>query len=92
MLRVERLLTAAATLSAVLSSPFPTSARPPDHLGSALMLAVLLHVLVVLVVGNAPGGDAKPGEGVWGPITVRLQGDRFEKGSGEPARPRRDSA
>ena len=54
-------------------------------MGQALLLAVLLHVLVLLVVGNAPGGAAKPGEGVWGPLNVRLQGDRYEPGSGAPA-------
>ncbi len=54
-------------------------------MGQALLLAVLLHVLLVLVVGNAPGGSAKPGEGAWGPLNVRLKGDRFEPGSGEPA-------
>ena len=54
-------------------------------MGQALLLAVLLHVLLLLVVGNAPGGAAKPGEGVWGPLNVRLQGDRYEPGSGAPA-------
>lgn len=54
-------------------------------MGQALLLAVLLHVLLVLVFGTAPGGSAKPGEGAWGSINIRLQGDRHEPGSGEPA-------
>lgn len=54
-------------------------------MGQALLLAVLLHVLLVVAIGNAPGGTAKPGEGAWGPLNVRLRGDRFEAGSGQPA-------
>lgn len=54
-------------------------------MGQALLLAVLLHVLLLVAIGNAPGGSAKPGEGAWGPLNVRLQGDRYEPGSGEPA-------
>lgn len=74
-----------STLSAVLDPATTPLHRAPDQMGQALLLAVLLHVLLVLVLGNAPGGTAKPGEGAWGPLNVRLQGDRFEPGSGEPA-------
>lgn len=72
-------------MSAVLDPAQTPLHRAPDQMGQALLLAVLLHVLLLLAVGNAPGGSAKPGEGAWGPLNVRLQGDRFEPGSGEPA-------
>ncbi|MBL8306949.1 MAG: hypothetical protein JNM33_09650, partial [Rubrivivax sp.] len=39
-----------------------------------LVLAVLLHLWAVLMLGSAPGGSAKPGEGVWGSINVTLRG------------------
>ena len=47
-------------------------ARP--SLGQCLTLALLIHVLVVLVFGNTPGGSARRGEGVWGAFDVRLVG------------------
>ena len=43
-------------------------------LAQCLVLAALLHLLVVLVFGNAPGGSARPGEGLWGAFQVRLVG------------------
>ncbi|WP_431286033.1 hypothetical protein [Roseateles chitinivorans] len=72
-------------MSAVLDPAQTPLHRVPDQMGQALLLAVLLHVLLLVAIGNAPGGTAKPGEGVWGPLNVRLQGDRYEPGSGEPA-------
>ncbi len=48
----------------------------------ALLLAVLLHVWLVLVFGNATG-TAAPGEGVWGSLTVKLTG----RSGGEPGAP-----
>lgn len=72
-------------MSAVLDPAQTPLHRAPDQMGQALLLAVLLHVLLLVAIGNAPGGSAKPGEGVWGPLNVRLQGDRYEPGSGEPA-------
>ena len=74
-----------STLSAVLDPAQTPLHRVPDQMGQALLLAVLLHVLLLVAIGNAPGGSAKPGEGAWGPLNVRLQGDRYEPGSGEPA-------
>ena len=53
------------------------SAAPPARrplLGQCLVLAGLLHLLVVLVFGNTPGGSARPGEGLWGAFQVRLVG------------------
>ncbi|WP_431266219.1 hypothetical protein ACQ859_13580 [Roseateles chitinivorans] len=72
-------------MSAVLDPAQTPLHRAPDQMGQALLLAVLLHVLLLVAIGNAPGGSAKPGEGAWGPLNVRLQGDRYEPGSGEPA-------
>lgn len=54
----------------------PTLQRPqvaPASMAHCLLLAALLHVWLVLVLGNAPGGTAAPGQGVWGAINVRLQ-------------------
>lgn len=51
------------------------------------MLALLLHVLLVVLVGNTPGGSARPGEGVWGALNITLRGLRTEAGSGEPRPP-----
>ncbi|WP_431102779.1 hypothetical protein [Roseateles noduli] len=72
-------------MSAVLDPAQTPLHRVSDQMGQALLLAVLLHVLLLVAIGNAPGGSAKPGEGAWGPLNVRLQGDRYEPGSGEPA-------
>ena len=58
-------------MNAAALNPLPT--LPTDwprvqlrlpRLGECLVLALLLHALVVLVFGSAPGGSAKPGEGV----------------------------
>lgn len=38
------------------------------------VLALLLHAWVVLMFGTLQGGTAKPGEGVWGSLTVALVG------------------
>jgi len=48
---------------------------PPDsrQLQRCLLLAVLLHVWLVLMFGNATG-TAAPGEGVFGSLTVKLLG------------------
>ncbi|MBI3350765.1 MAG: hypothetical protein HY020_26650 [Burkholderiales bacterium] len=45
----------------------------PRQLQRCLLLAVLLHVWLVLVFGNA-SGTAAPGQGVWGSLTVKLLG------------------
>lgn len=71
-------------LLSAASAPPPAATlvpRVPDSLGQALTLALLLHVLLLLIVGNTPGGSAKPGEGLWGSIQVRLQGDRQQPGA-----------
>ncbi|WP_373716905.1 hypothetical protein [Roseateles sp.] len=63
--------------------------RPPDPrlLQRCLLLAVLLHVWLVLVFGNA-SGTAAPGQGVWGSLTVKLLG----RSGGDPGAPPGDPA
>lgn len=57
---------------------------PPDprQLQRCLLLAVLLHVWLVLMFGNATG-TAAPGEGVWGSLSVKLLG----RSGGDPGAP-----
>lgn len=65
------------------SISLPRQAPPdPAQLRRCLLLAVLLHVWLVLVFGNATG-TAEPGQGVWGSLTVRLLG----RSAGEPDAP-----
>ena len=57
----------------------PLQAAIPDAPAQAsivqcLVLAALVHALLVAIVGNAPGGSARLGEGVWGAINVTLRG------------------
>ncbi len=54
----------------------PTEKAPsrPVTLGQCLLLALLLHVWALLLLGSAPGGTARPGEGVGGAINVTLRG------------------
>ena len=46
----------------------------PSRLTHCLLLALLLHVWLVLMLGNAPPGTALPGLGVWGALNVTLRG------------------
>ena len=60
-----------------LPEPPASGAAPPARrrlLAQCLVLAGLLHLLLVLVLGNTPGGSARPGEGLWGAFQVRLVG------------------
>lgn len=57
----------------------PVPVRLPA-LAECLVLAVLLHLLAVALFGSAPGGTARPGEGVWGAINVRLAGSGEARG------------
>lgn len=45
-----------------------------SRLTHCLLLALLLHVWLVLMLGNAPPGTAPPGLGVWGALNVTLRG------------------
>ncbi|MCH8856799.1 MAG: hypothetical protein IIA03_11280, partial [Proteobacteria bacterium] len=49
------------------------SVPEPRQLERCLLLAVLLHIWLVLVFGNATG-SAAAGQGVWGSLTVKLLG------------------
>lgn len=64
------------TALALPEPPAGSVARPAGRplLAQCLVLAGLLHLLVVLVFGNTPGGSARPGEGLWGAFQVRLVG------------------
>jgi hypothetical protein len=46
----------------------------PTTVARCVLLALLAHVWLVLTLGNAPGGTAQPGEGVWGAVNVTLRG------------------
>ena len=66
---------------------------PPDPklLQRSLLLAVLLHVWLVLIFGNA-SGTAAPGQGVWGSLTVKLLGRSGSEAGAPPGDPSRDGA
>ncbi len=49
-----------------------------------LLLALLAHVWLVLTLGNAPGGTAQPGVGVWGAVNVTLRGPEAPGGTAAP--------
>ncbi len=49
------------------------STSEPRQLERCLLLAVLLHIWLVLIFGNATG-SAAAGQGVWGSLTVKLRG------------------
>ena len=57
----------------ILALPDPLQA-PKARVRQCLLLAALTHVLLVLVFGSAPPGSARPGEGAWGRLVVRLEG------------------
>ncbi|TCV02448.1 hypothetical protein [Roseateles saccharophilus] len=66
------------------AAAFPRRPPPdPRLLRRCLLLAVLLHVWLVLVFGNATG-SATPGQGVWGSLTVRLLGRSGEEADAPP--------
>ncbi|HSS71240.1 MAG TPA: hypothetical protein VLQ46_11410 [Casimicrobiaceae bacterium] len=67
----------------------------PPTLTQFVLLSMLLHVLVVVLIGNAPGTGARRGDGTWwGPLDVTLrqlvpeltQGPRAAPGVEERAR------
>ncbi len=61
-------------------------AAPADaqrRLPECLLLAALLHALLVIWLGNAPGGSARPGHGVAGSLNVTLRG--YERPSAQAA-------
>ena len=56
------------------SAPWPPAPRGQLSFARCVMLALLIHVLLVLVFGSAPGGNSPRGGGVQGPLSVRLAG------------------
>jgi Meckel syndrome type 1 protein len=58
------------------AAPMPVVARPAltPFMRRCLLLAALLHVWLVLMLGNAPGGTAAPGQGVAGTLNITLRG------------------
>ncbi len=66
------------------SAPISSLQRAANRqMSQCLALAVLLHIWLVLMFGNATG-TAPPGEGVWGRLNVTLVGAKSEPGSGMP--------
>lgn len=69
----------------------PTLQKPqpaaPAPLAQCLLLAALLHLWLVVLLGNAAGGTAEPGQGVWGAINVRLRGPVAEAPPAVPQPP-----
>lgn len=67
-------------MNAVLQdTPLPARLEPwpaalPTTLTRCVLLALLLHVWLILMLGSAPGGTARLGQGVWGAINVTLRG------------------
>ena len=77
-------------MSAVLQE-LPLPARlvpwnPALHttLARCVLLALLLHLWAVLMLGTAPGGTARPGEGVGGRLNITLRGPVAEGASTTP--------
>jgi hypothetical protein len=66
---------------------WPPERQAPATLAQCVVLAMLLHLLLVAVVGNAPPGSAEPGQGVWGALNITLRGVRPDPGAaaGVPA-------
>ncbi|HEY4084089.1 MAG TPA: hypothetical protein VGM81_25645 [Burkholderiaceae bacterium] len=52
-----------------------------------MLLAVLLHIWLVVVLGSASGGNAPPGEGAYGSLSVRLQGPVAQAGADASVQP-----
>jgi Meckel syndrome type 1 protein len=68
------------------AAALPALSPPSPQLARCLLLALLLHVWLVLLLGNAPGGTARPGEGVGGAINITLRGPETP-GAAEPTPP-----
>jgi hypothetical protein len=55
----------------------PSWPQPPaasQTLWRCVLLAALLHLWLIVVVGNTQGGTAVPGQGVWGALNITLSG------------------
>ncbi len=92
---MSRLLPSLQTAGAA-STAFALQPLAPSRMEQCLLLAVLLHILLVLVLGNTPGGTARRGEGVWGALNITLRSDELNAprpgpGAGLPAPPEQHS-
>ncbi|MEJ6003995.1 hypothetical protein WG899_00410 [Paucibacter sp. AS339] len=65
-------------------SPHTPAAPQAEKLSQCLLLAVLMHALLLLWIGTAPGGTAKPGDGVWGRLNVTLTGGTGDQNAVRP--------
>jgi len=80
-------------MSAVLQElPLPARLVPWDPalhttLARCVLLALLLHLWAVLTFGTAPGGTARPGEGVGGRLNITLRGPVSEGAREAPPAP-----
>ena len=71
-------------LARTTSAAWPPPQGPGTSMARCVVLAALMHALLVAVLGNTPGGTARPGEGVWGPINVLLRGSSDGDGQSQP--------
>ena len=71
-------------LARTASAAWPPPQGPGTSMARCVVLAALMHALLVAVLGNTPGGTARPGEGVWGPINVLLRGSSDGDGQSQP--------
>lgn len=60
----------------------PATTVEPPTLMRFVLLSMLLHVLVIVVFGTAPGGGARRDGGSWGSLDVTLRPLSREPGSG----------
>lgn len=67
----------------VVVEDWPPERRVQATMTQCVILAMLLHLLLVAVIGNAPPGTAAPGQGVWGAINISLRGVRPEPGAAD---------
>lgn len=61
-------------LSRSAQTAWPPPQVQPTTVARCVVLAALVHALLVALLGSTPGGTARPGEGVWGPVNILLRG------------------
>src|SRR5690242_20191498 len=75
-------------MAAVLQPSLAPWPRVPGRLagiGECVVLALLIHLLLIAIFGTVPGGTARPGEGVFGALNVRLAGKGPPRAETPPA-------